>query len=877
MGCYRCAIILGLVWNVDVGWNPWQIGHPSCYLKIFCCHYPYCWYSQAHAHIHNCRPVDHSSSIPLEQIIDTPNREHKYIHQNNEDSQDDQFAKEETKFGGKPHTNSTVKGDSQASIHDQAEPSSTEVHSEKKDSNHTNSVGYPPTSSIRVDPKVKDGQLSAKEELECCAAHAHIHNYRPVDHSSSIPLEQIIDTPNREHKHIHQNNEDSQDDQFAKEETKFGGKPHTNSTVKGDSQASIHDQAEPSSTEVHSEKEDSNHTNSVGCPPISSIRADPKIKDSQLSAKEELECCASEQYRSDIISTLDSGQASILKSHAADQLLTSSILVNTLKVCHEPQDSVDAGAHEDHQYLDTGNHTAADQEEVKSKDVASSIPVPNANYLTSSDIREVRHKIWEARMKWYHIGIELGINVDDLEAIRSGANHHNIADNFTEMLTTWLRQTGSTWEALSKALRSKQVGYPLLADSITSASAGLSAVGYETTVSDQCTSSVRKSEEGFNCGCPTPCRLSDYLNGKCPSSSKLFPFLDVSSLTENERDELEGKLCKETTAIVTEFAIMTERMKKSLVDQDLKPEAIVSSVLGIAPSESSTFPILETLDVEKVTSIYGIIIHLQRNSYISFFNYHIVEYLIEIYGTEDDQAMLKKYITHFHDFCRRSVFEVPHHIHGQPPKNSKQLAIKVIPKNQLSTLSLADAKNVQLKVAEKLGLRNCGSLPLFEISKGCVVLTFALPKVIMEFVKPKLSTLSKIEIGKYLIHILCAPPGKPFATDITSDSVTLQWVKPEYEGTHSLTNYLVYYRSVNSPWERGNVTYTDVSKEHVTVQDLSYKDEVSSFVFKVTAVSKSGTSVESRESDPIQLSVRTIILPLWLMYQYGNQDWKYNV
>ena len=572
-------------------------------------------------------------------------------------------------------------------------------------------------------------------------------------------------------------------------------------------------------------------------------------------------------------------QQDTTKSSGDQLLISTSVQVNPSapKVCSEPQ-ILHGSTGADHH--NSGKKLTTNQEEVKSKD---SMPMPNASDLTSNDIQKVRNQIWEARVKWFDIGIELGINVNDLKAIKNGANHHDIDNCFTDMLLIWLQQTGATWEALAKALRSKPVGYALLASLITSdisASAGRRTVGCETTVSDQCTSSMRKSDEGgigFNCGCSISCTLVDYLNGECPSSSKLFPFLDINNLTENERDELEGKLRMESTAIVTEFANLTECIKKSLADRDIKPEAIVSSVLGIAPSDLSTFPILETLDVEKVTSICSIIIHLQQNSYISFFNYHIVEHLIKIYGTEDDQTMLEKYMTRFHDFCRRSVFEVPHHIHGQPPKNSKQLAIKVIPKNQLSMLSLADAKNVQLKVAKMLGLRNCGSLPLLEISKGCVKLIFALPKIILEFVKPKLGTLSNIETGKYSIHILCAPPGKPFATDITSDSVTLQWAKPEYEGTHPLTNYLVYYRSVNGPWKRGNVTYTDVSNEHVIVKDLSYKDEASPFVFKVKAVSKSGTTVESRESDPIQLSVRTIILPLWLMYQYSNQNWKSNV
>ena len=524
------------------------------------------------------------------------------------------------------------------------------------------------------------------------------------------------------------------------------------------------------------------------------------------------------------------------------------------KVCSEPQND-SAGAH----HHDSSKIMATDQEKVKSKDSAFRMLVPNEHHLTSNDIQKVREKIWEARVKWYHIGIELGISVDDLGAIKNGANCHDINECITDMLIIWLRRTDATWEALARALRSKPVGYPQLADLITSYESASSVQGCETTVSDSTTEGVM----AFNCGCPTPCRLIDYLNEKCPNSLKLFPYLDSDNLGQNERRHLEAKLRRETTAIVTEFANLTKHMRKSLIDQNLHPKEIISSVLGIAPSKSSTCPILETLHVESVTSIYDVIIHLQQNSYISFFNYHIVEYLINEYGTDEDKAELYKYITHFQDFCRRSVFEVPQHIHGQPPKDSTQLAIKIISKNQFS---LGDAKNVQIKVAEVLGLQNCASLPLFETSKGCVMLIFALPKLIMELIKPKLGPDGiplNIDHGtdKYSIHILCRPPGKPFVTNVTNDSVTLQWTKPEYVGTLSLTHYKVYYRLDTGPWEKNKFTLTNGLKESVTVEGLSHKDGAASFVFKVEAVSKVGViRVESRESDPIQLSVSIYII-----------------
>jgi hypothetical protein len=380
------------------------------------------------------------------------------------------------------------------------------------------------------------------------------------------------------------------------------------------------------------------------------------------------------------------------------------------------------------------------------------------------------------------------------------------------------------------------------------------AASFETSVSD-CTS---EGMMAFNCGCPTPCNLIDHLNGKCPSSLKLFPCLDLSRLTKKEQFDLEAKLRRETTAIVTEFAKLTKRMTKSLVDQQVHPKEVLSSVLGIAPSKSSTCPLLETLNVSSVTSIYDVFIHLQQKSYISFFNYDIVEYLINEYGTDEDRAEMGEYIRHFQDFCQRSVFEIPQRIHGHPPKGSTQLTIKVVPKGQWSRFSLGDAKDVQIKIAAGLNLQNCASLPLIEISEGCIRLTFALSKVTMETVKPiQLGPDLNINCGtdRYSIHILCRPPGTPFVTDVTSDYVSLQWTKPEYKGSLSLTHYAVYHRVHTGRWEKNKITLTNGLNESITVKGLSHRDRAATFVFKVEAVSKLGVTVESRESNPIQLSV----------------------
>ena len=91
----------------------------------------------------------------------------------------------------------------------------------------------------------------------------------------------------------------------------------------------------------------------------------------------------------------------------------------------------------------------------------------NPGPLTSSDLKDIINSVWEARAKWFHIGIQLNMNVSVLEAIKS--NHHDQLDAcLTAMLTEWLKQTDPepNWEGLVTALKNPTVGCGHLADAI---------------------------------------------------------------------------------------------------------------------------------------------------------------------------------------------------------------------------------------------------------------------------------------------------------------------------------------------------------------------------------------------------------------------------
>ena len=84
--------------------------------------------------------------------------------------------------------------------------------------------------------------------------------------------------------------------------------------------------------------------------------------------------------------------------------------------------------------------------------------------LILDNLREVRHLLHKVRRRWYDIGIELGLSVEELDTIR--ADNTDLLDCLTAMLKTWLKLTDPipTWRALGEALRAPTINEVELAN-----------------------------------------------------------------------------------------------------------------------------------------------------------------------------------------------------------------------------------------------------------------------------------------------------------------------------------------------------------------------------------------------------------------------------
>ena len=363
------------------------------------------------------------------------------------------------------------------------------------------------------------------------------------------------------------------------------------------------------------------------------------------------------------------------------------------------------------------------------------------------------------------------------------------------------------------------------------------------------------------------------------------------TLDPDDKIDLEARLITDAETIGQEFALLCWRARDSFEQRGITPQTLASALLDLTvykdPSASSCFiPLLKEKEevLKRAQSVHETFDALRPH--MSFFNYEILQFLIEGKGSKDDKFALATFLTNFEKFCRRHVFEVPFTTYSNGHcldnhKTKQRLHVKVtkhfkaallikstceaVPstsdnsqaKNVCSHklgINLEDAKNVQRKLASILDL-NPSSLFLDSISEGSVILTFLLPICVslagLDH-NPEIAFLSSNGV-----IILCGPPGKPKLIELTPNGIVVRWSPPEY-GCGSLAQYILYYQKQckhdeTSEWQ---MIKLDSLETHTCVPDLNDGD---TYVFKICTVSDVGTLQYSNESSPIVLSADQIL------------------
>ena len=146
-------------------------------------------------------------------------------------------------------------------------------------------------------------------------------------------------------------------------------------------------------------------------------------------------------------------------------------------------------------------------------------------------------------------------------------------------------------------------------------------------------------------------------------------------------------------------------------------------------------------------------IFLILKDYLSFFNYHIIEHMIEELGTEEDKAELRKYKNDFAKYAKRRIFESLPEFGPVSDADHADIFVKV--DSQYDNYTVAQVEGFRHKLSEILRLSSEGILRLCRVDKGCFQLMFQVPSFVQHEIFPLSREQEKTLAAMGVIELVC--------------------------------------------------------------------------------------------------------------------------
>ena len=244
----------------------------------------------------------------------------------------------------------------------------------------------------------------------------------------------------------------------------------------------------------------------------------------------------------------------------------------------------------------------------------------------------------------------------------------------------------------------------------------------------------------FGCGCGK-CSFFSFIERGCPTpipSASSFPHLNLSGLTHEQQQELRGRLQFESQQIMIQFQKLVSATIKSLDRRNISPNKLLCHIMTLGALkhvfEMPQVPALHHryTELKGAKTIYESFLVL--NDYFSFFNYHIIEHIIEELGTEEDKAKLQRYKEEFNQYAKRRIFECLPEFGPVSDADHADIFVKV--DLQYENYTVAQIEGFRHKLSEILRVSSEAILRLCRIDKGCFQLMYQVPSLVQHEIFP---------------------------------------------------------------------------------------------------------------------------------------------
>ena len=225
------------------------------------------------------------------------------------------------------------------------------------------------------------------------------------------------------------------------------------------------------------------------------------------------------------------------------------------------------------------------------------------------------------------------------------------------------------------------------------------------------------------------------------------PVVQFSELSIDEQEDLQAQIGDLKFEIHRKFLKFEAELVISL-DGRITAANVVRTLMKhctVYPTESMyNVSLLQDhrqalLDAKDIEEVFAII-----HPYYSYYNYELLQTIVEAYGSEEDKERMQQYNLNFTDYCRRVPCMEFYDDHCQ--KSLKRVKLKFKLDYDKTVLMLADIKNIQRNISKILNIRP-SVLFLHSVEDGCTAVTFLVPDpcihAILKLLKEKSATLQK--------------------------------------------------------------------------------------------------------------------------------------
>ena len=259
-------------------------------------------------------------------------------------------------------------------------------------------------------------------------------------------------------------------------------------------------------------------------------------------------------------------------------------------------------------------------------------------------------------------------------------------------------------------------------------------------------SSATQSEETDKTGSQSPI-----------STTSTFPYLKVSGLTPEQQEGLSIRLCVESEDIIRKFWYLHSTVYESLRQRNIPVERLVVHLLSLGAFDpvfkNSQKPMFQTFsqDLRTAGSIEDVMLVIE--DYFSFFNYHVIEHIVNKPGTDQDRMQLQDYKKEFDEYSKRRIYECPPVYGSMSKANHSELVVKL--DSVYEKFTVKELKKFEYRLSRIFCVSPQSVLHLCRVEEGCLQLIFQVPSFVQQEIFPLSREQVRALAAEGVIRLTC--------------------------------------------------------------------------------------------------------------------------